>query len=198
MLLEQLEDVLVGLRGQRQGRGRELLTGLQSEQIGASSLLSASVRLSAPVLSVLIIALVKSWRTCTVCRFELSACDWDRRVTSAAVSSVPAVVISPAVAQALAEAAIARSPAQVLLTPAIVTVEDALSFRVMVRLLPPSRLVPLMPESLDSWTIWVRIESNWLAKVARTLVSEVCCAWLTSDWADCTSLVMEVMPLLAA
>ena len=30
------------------------------------------------------------------------------------------------------------------------------------------------------------------------MVSEVCCAWLTSAWADCTSLVIEVMPLLAA
>ena len=40
--------------------------------------------------------------------------------------------------------------------------------------------------------------SNWAARPARTVVSVVCCAWLTSACADCTSLVIEVMPLLAA
>ena len=40
--------------------------------------------------------------------------------------------------------------------------------------------------------------SNWVARLARTVVSEVCCAWLISACADCTSLVIEVMPLLAA
>ena len=39
---------------------------------------------------------------------------------------------------------------------------------------------------------------NWAARLARTVVSVVCCAWLISAWADCTSLVIEVMPLLAA
>ena len=70
-LLEQPQHVLVGLRGERQRRGRELLAGLQGEQVGALFVESASVRLSAPVCSVLIIALVKSWRICTVDRFEL-------------------------------------------------------------------------------------------------------------------------------
>ena len=44
----------------------------------------------------------------------------------------------------------------------------------------------------------VRMASNCVARLARTVVSEVCCAWVISAWADCTSLVIEVMPLLAA
>ena len=43
-----------------------------------------------------------------------------------------------------------------------------------------------------------RIWPNWVARLERTAVSEVCCACETSAWADCTSLVIEVMPLLAA
>ena len=42
---------------------------------------------SAPVCSVLIIALVKSWRICTVDRFEPNAWAWERSVLSAAVRS---------------------------------------------------------------------------------------------------------------
>src|SRR3954453_24106721 len=40
--------------------------------------------------------------------------------------------------------------------------------------------------------------SYWAARPERTVVSDVCCAWLTRAWADCTSLVIEVRPLLAA
>ena len=58
--------------------------------------------------------------------------------------------------------------------------------------------MPLKPESPASVSIWVWIAANWVARLARIVVSEVCCAWLTSAWADCTSLVIEVMPLLAA
>ena len=58
--------------------------------------------------------------------------------------------------------------------------------------------MPLKPASAESWSIWVRMASNCVARLARTVVSAVCCAWLTSAWADCTSLVIEVMPLLAA
>ncbi len=58
--------------------------------------------------------------------------------------------------------------------------------------------MPLKPESPASWPIWVSNASNCVARVARVAVSEVCLAWLTSDWADCTSLVIAEMPLFAA
>ena len=58
--------------------------------------------------------------------------------------------------------------------------------------------MPLKPELPASWPIWVSRSLNWLARVACVAVSEVCCAWLTSDCADCTSFVIDVMPLLAA
>jgi hypothetical protein len=68
VLLEQPEHVLVGLRGQRECRGRQLLSGLQGEQVGA---LLVAVR-QRELIGALIIALVNSWRICTVDRFELS------------------------------------------------------------------------------------------------------------------------------
>ena len=86
-------------------------------------------------------------------------------------------------------------------TAETVTVEEPLSFSVTVRLALlalSSRLMPLKPESRASWSIWPRMRSNCAARPARTVVSVVCFAWLASAWADCTSLVIEVMPLLAA
>src|SRR5436190_4361875 len=51
-----------------------------ARRFAPSSFESASVRLSAPVVSVLIIALVKSWRACTVERVEPNALDCVRSV----------------------------------------------------------------------------------------------------------------------
>src|SRR4051812_50080213 len=73
-----------------------------------SSLVSASVRASEPVCSVLIIALVKSWRICTVDRFEPNDCACDRSVVRAAVKSVVAAAMLPVSAQVLAGGAIDR------------------------------------------------------------------------------------------
>src|SRR3954463_8506701 len=42
------------------------------------------------------------------------------------------------------------------------------------------------------------MELYWAARPERTVGSEACCAWVTRAWADCTRLVIEVMPLLAA
>src|SRR3954468_4872403 len=50
----------------------------KASRLAPSSLESASVNPSAPLCSVLIIALVKSWRICTVERFEPNAWAWDR------------------------------------------------------------------------------------------------------------------------
>ena len=94
-----------------------------------------------------------------------------------------------------------RSPAALKSTAAMVTLDVPLSFSVTVRsvlVVLSSRLMPLKPESAASWSIWVTISPNCVARLVRIAVSEVCCAWDTSAWADCTSLVIEVMPLLAA
>ncbi len=58
--------------------------------------------------------------------------------------------------------------------------------------------MPLKPESPASWPIWVSSAVNCVERLARTVVSVVCWAWLTRDWADCTSFVIDVMPLFAA
>src|SRR6185503_2600197 len=80
----------------------------------------------------------------------------------------------------------------------MVTVDVPDSFNVTVRLLPLSRLMPLKPESPASVSICALIAPNWTERLRRVGTSEVCCAWLISACADCTSLVIEVMPLLAA
>src|SRR6516162_3670321 len=56
--------------------------------LAASSLVSASVRFEAPVCSTLIRFLLKSWRICTIERFEPSAEDSPRSVVEAACSEV--------------------------------------------------------------------------------------------------------------
>src|SRR5260221_10480263 len=72
-----------------------------ARRLAPSSLGSASVRLSAPVVSVLTIALVKSWRICTVDRFEPKAWDCERSVVSALVRSAEAAWISTVAPQLL-------------------------------------------------------------------------------------------------
>src|ERR1700753_2938598 len=56
--------------------------------LAASSLVSASVRFEAPVCSTLIRFLLKSWRICTIDRFEPSDVASVRSVVLAAVSAV--------------------------------------------------------------------------------------------------------------
>ena len=104
-----------------------------ARRFAPSSLESASVSASAPVCSVLIIALVKSWRICTVDRFEPN--DWAcaRSVVSAAVKSVEAAVMSAVPPQLFAEALMLRSPAALKSTGAMVTLDVPLSFSVTVR-----------------------------------------------------------------
>src|SRR5204863_5054086 len=121
----------------------------KASRLAPSSLVSARVRLSAPVLSVLIIDLVKSWRICTVDRFEPKDCACERRVESAAVRLAWAVVISELAAQLPAETRMPK-PAASSVTPFTVTLDwlgGACSLRTTVRSSPPSRLMPLKPES---------------------------------------------------
>ena len=92
-------------------------------------------------------------------------------------------------------------PVAVKFTALTVTLDEPLSFKVTVGLalaVLSRRLMPLKPASRANWVTWPRTAVNWVAGPARTVVSVVCCAWLIKDWEDCTSLVIEVMPLLAA
>ena len=146
--LEQPEHGLAGLRGERQGGGRKLLPGLQREKVCAFLVGVGEREASAPVCSVLIIALVKSWRICTVDRFEPNAWAWARSVVSAAVRSVEAAVMSAAPPQLFGGVVDARSPAALKSTAATVTLEVPVSFSVTVRselALLSSRLMPLKP-----------------------------------------------------
>ena len=67
-------------------------------------------------------------------------------------------------------------------TAVIVTDEVPLSFSVTVRLallVLSSRLMPLKPASAgERGRSGVRMASNCVARLARTVVSVVCCAWL--------------------
>src|SRR5690242_20416094 len=94
----------------------------KARRLAPSSLESASVRLSAPDCSVLIIALVKSWRICTVDRFEPKAWACERSVVSALVRSVEAAAISVVPPQLLAALLMLRPDAEKS-TAAIVTLE---------------------------------------------------------------------------
>ncbi len=93
--------------------------------------------------------MVKSWRICTVDRFEPK--DWacERSVVSALVRSVEAAVMSAVPPQLLAALLTAR-PFDEKSTAATVTLDVPFSFSVTVRsvlLFLSSRLMPLKPES---------------------------------------------------
>ena len=85
------------------------------------------MRASEPLCSVFTMALVKSWRICTVDNCEPNAWACERSVVSAAVSSVFAAVMSAAAAQLLVALLIA-SPVEVVSTALTVTLEVFLSF----------------------------------------------------------------------
>src|ERR1019366_10544683 len=74
----------------------------KASRFAPSWLESASGRPAEPGCSVLTIALVKSWRICTVDRLELSVWDSACNAVSAALRAVDAAVISDAPAQLLA------------------------------------------------------------------------------------------------
>src|SRR5712671_7359229 len=97
----------------------------KASRLAPSSLESAKVSPSAPLCSVLIMALVKSWRICTVERFEPNAWAWDRSVVRAAVRSVLARPMSVVEPQLLFATFRAR-PADVISTALMVTDDEPL------------------------------------------------------------------------
>src|ERR1700731_1735815 len=66
----------------------------RASMLAPSSLVSAKVRLSEPVCSVLIVALVKSWRICTTDRLEPNEAACERRLLRAEGRLPSAVLMS--------------------------------------------------------------------------------------------------------
>ena len=192
-LLEQAEHVLVGLRGERQGGGRQLLAGLQGEQVGAflvgvgeRQVVGAGLQRVDRRLGEVLADL--HGRQARAERLGLRA-----QLVSAAVRSVEAAVMSAAPAQLLAALLIARGRSRwCRSTPVIVTLEVPVSFSVTVRLSPFEQVDAVEARSRRrAGRSGSGSRRTGVARLARTVVSEVCCAWQTSAWADCTSLVIE-------
>src|SRR6266576_292958 len=136
--------------------------------LAASSLVSASVRLAEPVCSTLIRFFEKSWRICTIERFE-------PRVEASVRSAFDALLILAIVA--LAEALSRKSvpgtsearprPAASKVTPWMVRVDLPVSLKVSLRSSPFSRLMPLNEASCDVVVICWMTLLYWLTRLAR-------------------------------
>src|SRR5712675_3241192 len=147
--------------------------------LAASSLVSASVRLAEPVCSTLIRFFEKSWRICTIDRFE-------PRVEACVRNASDALVILAIVA--LAEALSRKSvpptnearprPAALKVTPLMVRVDLPVSLKVSLRSSPFSRLIPLNEASCAVVVICVMTLLYWLTRLARM----VCEAASASGW----------------
>src|SRR5271154_3453017 len=116
--------------------------------LAASSLVSASVRFDAPVCSTLIRFFEKSWRICTIDRFEPRADASERNVVLAAVSAV-----NWALAELLSRKSVPADrvdrprPAVLKVTPVMLSVDLPVSLNVSFSVSPFNRLTPLKDES---------------------------------------------------
>src|SRR5437016_4447367 len=136
--------------------------------LAASSLVSASVRLDDPVCSTLIRFFEKSWRICTIDRFEPRADASVRSVVLAAPSRLSALF-----AEALSRKSVplvneARPrPAASKVTPTMFRVDLPVSLKVSLRLSPFSRLMPLNEASCDVVVICWMTLLYWPTRLAR-------------------------------
>src|SRR5438034_8463608 len=136
--------------------------------LAASSLVSASVRLDAPVCSTLIRFFEKSWRSCTIDRFEPRADASVRSVVLAEPSRLSALfaeALSRKSAPATSEAR--PRPAALKVTPLTVRVDLPVSLKVSLRSSPFSRLMPLKEASCDVVVICWMTLLYWLTRLAR-------------------------------
>src|SRR4051794_17472860 len=116
--------------------------------LAASSLVSASVRLDEPVCSTLIRFLEKSWRICTIDRFEPKAEAWERNELLAALSEVRTLFAEPPSRKSVPPTSAARPrPVALNVTPLMLSVDLPFSLKVSLRLSPFSRLMPLKDAS---------------------------------------------------
>src|SRR5438876_5066997 len=147
--------------------------------LAASSLVSASVRLAEPVCSTLIRFFEKSWRICTIDRFEprVEAC-----VRNASDALVTLAIV--ALAEALSRKSVPGTsearprPAALKVTPLMVRVDLPVSLKVSLRSSPFSRLMPLNEASCAVVVICVMTLLYWLTRLARM----VCEAASASGW----------------
>ena len=171
----------------------------KASRFAPSSFESASVRAAEPFCSVLIVALVKSWRICTVDRFELKVCDCERSVVSAAVRRSVAASMFALVAQLPAAFDAQRARIGVGVVHAVMVVRRRGVFVEVHRQRVAAEQVDAVEAGvageladLGQQGVELRRQGRLRRGVGGLL------AWLTSDWADCTSLVIAVMPLFAA
>src|ERR1700761_9746104 len=151
--------------------------------LAASSLVSASVRLEAPVCSTLIRFLEKSWRICTIDRFEPRFDASVRKVEADALSwlSTPSAELLSRKSVPAASGARLR-PAVLKVTPRIASVDLPVSSKVRFSVSPSSRLTPLNEESCEVVSICFRMLLYWVTSPAR-----VACAFGSTTGATPTS-----------
>src|SRR5262249_6223458 len=110
----------------------------------------ASVRFDEPVCSTLIRFLLKSWRICTIDRFEPSAEASERSVLLAAESLVNWALAEKLSRKSVPEVNEARPrPAALKVTPETLRVDLPVSLKVSLRVSTFSRLMPLKDESCE-------------------------------------------------
>src|SRR5580692_876477 len=111
---------------------------------------SASVRLDAPVCNTLIRFLLKSWRICTIDRFEPSAEASVRSVVEAALSCVNTVLAELLSRKSVPAVRLERlRPAVLKVTPVMFRVDLPVSLNTSLRVSPFNRLTPLNEESCE-------------------------------------------------
>src|SRR5438445_7663072 len=118
--------------------------------LAASSLVSARVRLDEPVCSTLIRFLEKSWRICTIDRFEPRAEASERSVVEAAVSEVSALLAEELSRKSVPEVRVDKPrPAALKVEPVMLSVDLPVSLNVSFSVSPFNRLMPLKDESCE-------------------------------------------------
>src|SRR5882757_5633440 len=166
--------------------------------LAASSLVSASVRLDDPVCSTLIRFFEKSWRICTIDRFEPRADASVRSVVLAEPSRVSALF-----AEALSRKSVplvneARPrPAASKVTPWMFRVDLPVSLKVSLRLSPFSRLMPLNEESCAVVVICWMTLLYWLTRLARMVCEAASASGLPAAPPVGITRVAVFVPLIA-
>src|SRR6266436_3326632 len=112
--------------------------------LAASSLVSASVRFDAPVCNTLIRFFEKSWRICTIERFEPRVEASERSVLDAVFNDVSTLLAEALSRKSVPEVRVARPrPAELNVTPVMLRVDLPVSLNVSFSVSPFNRLMPL-------------------------------------------------------
>src|SRR5260221_1836250 len=153
-------------------RDRSLTTiGVRGDSAGllaVSALVSSRISLDEPVCNTLIRFFEKSWRICTIDRFEPRADASVRSEVLAAPSKVSALFAELLSRKSVPLVNEARPrPAALKVTPRMFRVDLPVSLKVSLRLSPFSRLMPLNEASCDVVVICWMTLLYWLTRLAR-------------------------------